>query len=176
MVQAVERIDLPRIELPRSYNTNCVIAAIEDAFVAPATHDEKKLREEFSNRKDKQLKPFMHLAQTPEGQIALYKANLILETRAVAAFLKSLSNNRSPLGKAMSQYVMRQQNVSTEGLGDIINNDQITLIVQTSRNQEWHMMHARKLSSGRIVSGNDRDQEIRLQPTMLHLAYIFIRK
>lgn len=174
MVQELEII-FRRIESQTP--TNCVIASLESAFHAPATSEERKLRDKLAREKEEALKPFLHLAETPEGHLALYRANLILETRSVTALFKRITSQNTPLGKALRKHEMQQRVITGGELDQVIVHGCVILIARTTlNNDEWHMMHARRIDGGLIVSGNDNNEPITLEADKKYLVYQFTRK
>lgn len=170
----IDSLPIRRIEAPLP--DKCVIAALESAFHAPATREEKRLRDKLSDEKDKKLAPFKHLIATPIGAHEFYKVNLVLETRAVTSFIKRVSTHKSPLGRALQRYTMSQLVIQGRQLDEVVIPDNITLVSRNTFDEEWHLMHAKRLFDGRIVSGNDDNAEITLREDAPYLVYQFQRK
>lgn len=163
-----------RIEAPRP--TNCVIAALESAFHATATKEERTLRDKLSDEKEAKLAPLRENATTPQQALLLYQANLILETRAITSFFTQVRSSTTPLGRTLRLYDVSQTVIKGQELEGVITPNCISLIALTTFQDEWHMMHVKQMDSGKIVSGNDGNQEIVLQEDKPYLVYQFRKK
>ncbi len=162
--------------LEKSTPANCVIASLESAFHAPATTEERKLRERIAEEKDRKLGPYKHLVQTSEGALALYRANLILETRSITSFFKQFASKNTPLGRALRRYNMTQQVIAGSELDQVIMPGKITLIAQANLKDQWHMIYAKRMSDRTITSGNDKNIKVTLRDDEKYLVYVFTRK